>query len=74
MLGLTWLRGALAQKHPNGVGVELFFSVDVPIEGTARQTSVLHDLVDRDFGEPLPVEQSAGALKDPLSRVLLVLG
>ena len=44
------------------------------VEPAARQPGVVHDLVDRDLCEAVPVEQAAGAQNDAGAGLGLVLG
>jgi hypothetical protein len=43
---------------PDGLGVELLLTAQVPIEAATRETSNRHDLANRDLGEASPVEQA----------------
>src|SRR5262245_39735040 len=54
------------------LGVELFLAVEVPIEAAMRKVSGRHDLADRNFGEPFPIEQTGSCTDDPLPGPLLV--
>jgi hypothetical protein len=44
------------------------------IETSSRQTGILHDFVDRDLREALPVEEAPRAFEDFLARAALMLG
>jgi hypothetical protein len=57
----------------DGFSVELLLIFEMPIETTSRQTGVLHDLIDGDLSEPLPVEQPSSALDDLPTRLEFVL-
>src|SRR5262245_4767808 len=63
----------LLNEVPDSFGIEFVLASEVSIETAVRQTCFRHDLVDRDVGKPLTVEQSGGASDDSLSGLVLVI-
>src|SRR5436190_1174885 len=73
MPGLPGLGAPLAQEVANGLRIDLVLAAEMAIEAAVRQARARHDLLDRNLGEPLAVEQPSGAFEDPFPRILLAL-
>src|SRR5262245_8729330 len=63
----------LTKELPDGRRIQFILAAEVPIEAAAREAGIGHDLVDRNAGIAVAVEQSPGAFKDFLARGALML-
>jgi hypothetical protein len=62
-----------ARELQQGLAVEVVFGREVPVETTACQTGLGHDLVDRHLRKSLSVEQPSRASENSIAGSLLVL-